>query len=136
MNKILITSSIALLISLSSAAQNILTQEIRWNSSTWFEASAGSNFDYPTTITTSQNRIIWKYSQGDSVKHDMTIRKTNGSWTNISQSGSIMFEADEGSDSAIVEFKRVSGRTFVRLVIAKQEQTLIYEIDITGTEVL
>lgn len=136
MIKGLVTLTFILLISLPSIGQNILTEEIRWHSATWFEASVGSNFDYPTTITTSQDRIIWKYSQGDSVKYDMTIRNTNGAWSNVSENGSFMFEADAGPDSAIVEFKKAGTRTFVRIVIARQEQTLIYEIDITGMEVL
>lgn len=118
-----------------ATAQSITAETIRWNSSTWFEPAASSNFDQPTTITTSSDRIVWKYA-GDSVKYDMNIRNTIGSWTNVSLAGSIRFEADAGSFSAIVEFRKAGSRTFVRILVAKPEEPLFYEVEIASIEAL
>jgi hypothetical protein len=133
--KLYFTSIIAFLIAFQVSAQNIATQTIQWNSPSWFEASAGASFETPTTVTSSPGSIEWKY-QGDSIKYNMTIRKSTGSWTNVAGNGSIMLEADSGSDSAIVEFKKTNDRTYIRIVLAKPEETLIYELQVTNTQEL
>jgi archaellum component FlaG (FlaF/FlaG flagellin family) len=123
---------ICLLIAFHLSGQNITQQTIQWNSPSWFDPSTGSNVQEVTSVISSPTNITWKYA-GNSIKYDMTIRGTNGSWNNVSNNGSITIQADAGNDSAVIEFKKTSERTLIRIVLAKPEETLIYVLDVTNT---
>jgi len=125
----------SLLIAFHLSGQNITQQTIQWSSPSWFDPSTGSNVQELTNIISSPNSITWK-SQNDSIRYDMVITGTTGSWNNVASNGSITFQAENGTDNAVIEFKKTNERTLIRIVLAKPEETLIYILEVTTTTAL
>src|ERR1041385_255652 len=126
---------IALLTSFQLCGQDINQDSIQWTSPSWFDPSTSANVDEATTVISSPGSIIWK-TQNDSIKYTFTVRKSNGTWSNVNNDGSVMFEADSGNDSAVIEFKKSNGHTIIRILIVRPDETLIYVLDVTNTAVL
>lgn len=122
-----------LLASINVYSQDILSSNIQWKSSSFFDASDGTEQNVQTTITTSSNQIVWRDANG-SVKYDLTIVQSTGSWSNVSQNGSMGYQVLAGSNNGIVEFKRASGIIQARILIVEGETTSLYDVTIAGFE--
>src|ERR1041384_496115 len=126
---------VTLLLTTKLYAQNITQDSIQWTSPSWFDPSTSANVYEATTVISSPGSIIWK-TQSDSIKYTFTVRKSNGTWSNVNNDGSVMFEADSGDDSAVIEFNKSNGHTIIRILIVKPDETLIFVLDVTSTAAL
>jgi hypothetical protein len=119
-------------------AQNITTQTIRWQINQTQEVNAGKISEDPDQIVSyGTTKIEWQNSQGI-VKKTFTISETNGSWTNVQNNGSILYEVSAGEQLGTVRIFRNSSELTIRITMIKGDDVDpdFYEMSVTDLEML
>jgi hypothetical protein len=127
--------TLALALSAALYSQNIRTATLRWNATTTTDTRAGNQTDENTQVITCSDHIEWKAPDG-TLRYTLKILEANGTWTNVSRNGEIIFEIDNKGNRGTVQFLRKDGATKVRLLLLTDSDPLSYELTITTTEVL
>jgi hypothetical protein len=127
--------TLALALSAALYSQDIRTARLRWNAVTTTNINAGDMTDENTQLISYPDHIEWKAPDG-TLRYSLNILETNGTWTNVSKNGEIIFEIDNKGNSGTVQFLKQSGVTQVRLLLLTDSEPLSYELIITTTEVL
>jgi hypothetical protein len=134
MKKIFIVM-LAMTLSAALYSQNIRTATLRWNAVTTTDINAGDMTDENTQLISYPDHIEWKAPDG-TLRYSPNILETNGTWTNVSKNGEIIFEIDNKGNRGTVQFVKQEGVTKVRLLLLTDSEPLSYELTITTTEVL
>lgn len=121
--------------SVKTFAQNIQTTSIEWNCSLTFIAQPVDMIDEVTKVVTSAEQIVW-YDAEDNVKLTLTITGTEGSWSNVSNNGSILFRVNAGTDAGLAEFSKANGTTRIRIHIVRENEAPIYELTVSTVNAL
>lgn len=126
---------VAVCSSLKTYAQNIQTASIEWNCTSTFTAQPGDIIDEITKVVSSDEQIIW-YDAEDNVKLTLSITGSEGTWSNVSSNGSILFKVNAGTDSGIVQFSKAGGVTRIRIHLVKEDEAPIYELTVSTVNAL
>jgi hypothetical protein len=113
-------------------AQNITTENLVWHVSYIDDVNAGerTQSENEKLVTYGSDRMEWRNADG-SVKYTYTINNVGGSWSNVSNNGSIVYQFKNGDQLGTVTFERVKNEIMVRMLLAKDDALPeIYEIRI------
>jgi len=120
----------ALLFSTAASTQNVQTSTIKWNCTSTFTANPGSIDNEMTKVVSSSDQIVW-YDSNDVVRKTFAITGSDGTWSNVSNNGSITFNITAGNDVEIVQFFRTAGVAKVRIIITEDNTPQSYELTVT-----
>jgi hypothetical protein len=128
----MLLSVMFVLISVTLYSQNITTDNLLWHVSYIDDVNTGerTQSENEKLVTYGSERIEWHNSDG-SVKHSYAINNIGGSWNNVNNNGSIVYQFKNGDQLGTVTFERVQNEIMVRVLIGRDD-TLpeIYEIKI------
>lgn len=113
-------------------AQNITTENLSWYISSIDDVNNGERVtsENDKLITYGSTRIEW-YNADGSIKHNYVIDNVSGSWENVTNNGSIVYQFKDGDQLGTITFERVKNETMVRVLVGKDDmQPEIYEIKI------
>ncbi len=131
----LILSSVVFTGALS--AQNIATETLTWQISQVQDVNTGESqsSENETLVSYGSQKVEWKDATG--IKHTYIVNKTSGTWSNTSQSGSMIYQVDSGDKSGTITFERVKNEIMVRILLLKgDELPEMYEIKIVKVTAL
>lgn len=129
---------VLMMASVSLYAQDMTTQTIRWHVGKTQAVSAGHvSEDEDQIVSYGTTKIEWRNASG-LMKKTFTISETNGSWTNVQNDGSILYEINVGEQLGTVRFFRTASELTIRVTLLKGDDTDpdLYEFSITSLETL
>jgi hypothetical protein len=132
MIKYIPTLVVCLLVCVFCNAQNIETENLRWKVSYVDNVNAGErvSFSNGQLVSYGAEKVEW-HNDDSSIKNIFLVNKTSGSWSNISESGSIVYQVKDGSRIGTLTFERLTNDIMVRLVwLNDNADTEILEIKI------
>jgi hypothetical protein len=132
MNKKIFLSVLFVLTGVALRAQNITTENLVWHVSYIDDVNTGerTQSENEKLVTFDSDRIEWRNANG-SIKHSYTINNVGGSWSNVSNNGSIVYQFTDGDQLGTVTFERIKNEIMVRLLLGKDDALPeIYEIKI------
>ena len=98
-------------------AQDIEVATIAWNIQQKLDVSIGSSESVSERIVSyGNNHIAWEGEKGI-LKYDYVIRQVNGQWSNVAQSGSILYEVESGGKQGTIGFTRDGQEIIINLVL-------------------
>jgi hypothetical protein len=116
-------------------AQDITTSTTSWHSERTMNVQTGEFSEEATTlITYGKTRLEWKNQDG-SLRHAFTVREVNGSWTNIAQSGAIIYEVSHEQGFGTVFIEKSSAGALVRIMLTSAGEPQFFEVTISNYEV-
>lgn len=127
-----------LLSTIVAGAQNIATKTIRWDVVSVFDIQKGSVLHDLQSVTTSPEVIKW-YDAYGTLKHTLQITELQGSWSNVTNPGSVFYAVQTGERYGRVEIIRTSAQTLIRITLlsnAPDQAAEITELTIANTTVL
>lgn len=113
-------------------AQDITSQTLSWKISYIQNVNTAEQVpaDNESLVTYGSDRIEWRNADS-SIKHTYTINNVGGSWSNVSNNGSIVYQFKNGDQLGTITFERVKNEIMVRVLLAKDDALPeIYEIKI------
>jgi hypothetical protein len=132
MNKKIFLSVLFVLAGVMLRAQNITTENLVWHVSYIDDVNTGerTQSENEKLVTFGSDRIEWRNANG-SIKHSYTINNVGGSWSNVSNNGSIVYQFTDGDQLGTVTFERIKNEIMVRVLLGKDDALPeIYEIKI------
>lgn len=132
MNRKILLSILFALTGVALRAQNITTENLAWQVSYIDDVNTGERVlsENEKLITYGSERIKWHNADG-SIKYTYTINNVGGSWSNVSNNGSIVYQFKNGDQLGSVTFERVKNEIMVRVLLGKDDALPeIYEIKI------
>lgn len=124
-----------LLGSIVTYSQNILTSTIQWTCTQTFDAQQGLMTDEITKIVSSPTQVTW-YDSNDVVKDTFEISGTEGSWTNVSNNGSVTFTVSSGEDRALIQFTKQNSNISIRIHFLLKDGKSIYDLKVNNVNSL
>jgi hypothetical protein len=124
-----------LLTSTAAFSQNIQTATIEWNCTSTFTARPGITSDEITKVVSSSDQIVWYDNEGV-IKKTFSVTDTNGSWTNVSNNGTINFTVASGDDAGMIQFLRTDGVARIRIHVITDDDSQIYELSVANFQTL
>lgn len=115
-------------------AQNVSTSSLEWSSVVTFDAQNGMLIDENTKLISSPTQITWFDASG-AIKYDFTVSVIEGTWTNVSQNGTITFHVFNENDKGIVQFTKANGVIKVIIHFMLQDGKSIYELKVNNVNV-
>lgn len=117
MIKYIPTLVVCLLVCVFCNAQNIETENLRWKVSYVDNVNTGErvSFSNGQLVSYGAEKVEW-HNEDSSIKNIFLVNKTSGSWSNISESGSIVYQVKDGSRIGTLTFERLTNDIIVRLV--------------------
>jgi len=121
-------------------AQSITTQSLSWQASVITEVNTGDilSTNGDKIVSHGSTSVEWKDNQGH-VKYTYTVNTVNGSWSNVSNSGSIIYQVTTGGKAGTIAFIRSGNEITIRILLLKEDAEDIpdmYEFKITGITTL
>jgi hypothetical protein len=132
MNIKIILSILFVFAGVSLRAQNITTDNLQWQVSYIDDVNKGERIqsENEKLITYGSEQIEWLNADG-SIKYTYTINDIGGSWSNVSNNGSIVYQFKNGDQLGTITFERASNDITVRVLLGKDDALPeIYEIKI------
>lgn len=132
MNRNILLSMLFVLAGYTLRAQNVTTENLVWHVSYVNDVNTGERqfLENEKLITYGSDRIEWHNADG-SIKHTYAINNIGGSWSNVANNGSIVYQFKNGDQLGTLTFERTSGEMTVRVLLAKDDVLPeIYEIKI------
>jgi hypothetical protein len=126
---------VLLLASSNVFSQNIQTATIEWHCNSIFTAKPGIFVEEMSRVVSSAGQITW-YDKDGVVKETFSITGSDGSWTNVSSSGSMQFIVSSGEDRGSVQFSSSGSATTIRILTITQAEPQIYELTVTTINTL
>jgi hypothetical protein len=108
-------------------SQNVQSSTIQWNCISTFAAHTGTIVDENTKVVSSPEQIVW-YDSNNNVLQTLSITSTIGSWSNVSNTGSIVFKISSGTDTGVAEFSKGDGITRIRIHIVKETEAPLFDL--------
>lgn len=120
----------------SSAAysQDVLTSTIEWNSVLTFDTQNGLMIDEATKVVSSPTSITW-YDSSDAVRYSLNVTGSEGTWTNVSGNGHILFYFN-GDKAGVIEFRKEGTSIKVLIHFMLEDGKSIYELRINNVNSL
>ena len=115
--------------------QDIRTATIRWSSEGNFNVNTGEDIRENTEVISYPDHIEWRTANG-SLKYSLGIVETNGTWTNVSGNGQVIFEVNNQGRRGTVQFSRSAEEIKVKVMLLSEDRPDIFELTITNTELL
>ncbi|HEY9046879.1 MAG TPA: hypothetical protein VIN08_13340 [Ohtaekwangia sp.] len=120
--------------------QSIATQNLAWQASSVTDVNTGDILSAggDKIISHGSTSVEWKDNQGH-VKYTYTVNTVNGTWSNVSNSGSIIYQVTAGGKSGTITFIRSGSEITIRILLLKEDGENIpdmYEFKITGITTL
>jgi len=110
-----------ILASFNTMAQNITSANLSWQITREDNINAGTFDDRGGAILSyGTNRVEWNDAKG-TLMQTLAIREVNGSWTNVQNNGTIVYEADSSGKPATVTFLRDAGQLRVTIAILQDD---------------
>lgn len=122
---------IVLLSATTAIAQNIQTSTIEWRSTSTFDVEPGTIVNEQTKVVSSASQITWFGEDGNPFK-TMPVNTVTGSWTNVGNNGSIIFNVNSENSSGIVQFWKNGSETKIRIHLVSDTESLIYELTVAN----
>jgi len=121
-------------------AQNITTQSLSWQTASATDVNTGDilSASGDKIISHGSTSVEWKDSQGN-VKYTYTVNTVNGTWSNVSNNGSIIYQVTTGGKAGTIAFIRSGNEITIRILLLKEDAEDIpdmYEFKITGITTL
>lgn len=126
-----------LLTSIALSAQNITTETLIWQISYVQDTNTGESLlsENETLVSYGSQKVEWKNATG--IKSSYIVNKTGGTWSNTSQSGSMIYQVDSGDKSGTITFECVKNEIMVRILLLRgDELPEMYEIKIVKVTAL
>jgi hypothetical protein len=87
-------------------------------------------------VSYGTTKIEWQNASGV-VKKTFAISETNGSWTNVQNNGSVLYEVNIGEQPGTVRIFRTSSELTIRITLLKDDDDPdLYEMSIASLETL
>ncbi len=137
MKKTIFIGVVMLLLPTSLPAQNITNETLTWQISQVQDVNTGESLssENETLVSYGSQKVEWKNAVG--IKHTYIVNKTSGTWSNTSQSGSMIYQVDGGDKSGTITFERAKNEIAVRILLLKGEELPeMYEIKIVKVTAL
>jgi hypothetical protein len=112
--------------------QDITTANLTWHASNVNDVNSGERefLDNEKLITYGSERIEWRKADG-SIKYSYTINNVGGSWGNVKNNGSIVYQFKNGDQLGTVTLERSNNEIMIRVLLGKDDELPeIYEIKI------
>ncbi|HEY9008865.1 MAG TPA: hypothetical protein VIM75_22170 [Ohtaekwangia sp.] len=117
-------------------AQNITSATLSWQVTSVTDVNTGD------ILSTGGDQIIshvnksveWKDSQGN-VKYTYAVNTVNGTWSNVSNNGSVIYQITANGKVGTIAFVRSGSEITIRILLLKEDGEDIpdmYEFKITG----
>ena len=138
MIKYIPTLVVCLLVCVFCNAQNIETENLRWEASYADNVNTGErvSFNSGQLISYGAEKVEWR-NEDNSIRNIFLVSKTSGSWGNVSQNGSIVYQVKDGSRMGTLAFERLTNDIIIRLVWFNDDaDTEIFEIKIMAVSSL
>jgi hypothetical protein len=118
-------------------AQNVTTQTIRWHIGRTQEVNIGRVSDEPDQIVSyGTTKVEWQSATGV-VKKTFTVSETNGTWTNVQNNGSVLYEVNVSEQLGTVRIFRTASELTIRITLLKDDADPdLYEFSVTSLETL
>jgi hypothetical protein len=121
-------------------AQNITSATLNWQASSVTEVNTGDILSAggDKIISHGSTSVEWKDSQGN-VKYTYAVNTVNGTWSNVSNNGSIIYQVTTGGKAGTIAFIRSDSEITIRILLLKEDGEDIpdmYEFKITGITTL
>jgi hypothetical protein len=113
-------------------AQNITTDNLQWHVSYIDDVNKGerTQSENEKLVTYGSQKVEWKNADG-SIKHTYAVNDIGGSWSNVGNNGSIVYQFKNGDQLGTVTFERSKNEIMIRVMIGKDDELpVIYEIKI------
>lgn len=104
--------------------QDISTASLRWTSTSTVDLKTNEPSDYSCAFISSPTEIQWLQKNGQSVKH-FAITGTVGSWSTISEPGTVTFQVSEGTTTGTIVFSKSATGTVVTLDFTSHQAAAI-----------
>ncbi len=114
-----------------SFSQDILVSDVQWNSIMTFNAQDGMISDETTKVVSTPTSITW-YSAEGLVIYNLSIEGVDGSWTDVSQEGTIAFNVKDSNKIGVVEFSRKESEVKILIHFMLEDGKSIYELKINS----
>jgi hypothetical protein len=101
------------IMSASTTNAQSITDTLTWNVDKLTDLKTINSFDYSCTFKTQGNKDINWVQGGGSVVNTLQVSKTEGTWTDVSQVGSITYSITLGAKSGTIHFERNTDGLFV-----------------------
>ena len=129
----MILGSVLFVFSTGSQAQNIATTKLNWSSVTTFNPMTGDTQSESTQlVTTAGDSIKWNAPDG-TLRYGSKILEVNGTWTDVSQPGSITYEVDNNGLRGVITLQRDSNLK-VRMMLTTNADPQAYELTINSIQ--
>ncbi|HEY9049624.1 MAG TPA: hypothetical protein VIN08_27190 [Ohtaekwangia sp.] len=119
-------------------AQNITTTTLAWQASSVTDSNTGNILSAggDKIISHSNTSVEWQDAQGN-VKYTYAVNTVNGSWSNVSNNGSIIYQVTTGGNSGTITFTKSGSETTVRILVLEGEDIPdMYEFKISSLTAL
>jgi len=121
------------------SAQVITTQNLVWQASSAVDVNTGDilSTEGDKVVSHGSTSVEWKDSQGN-VRYTYTVNTVNGTWNNVSNNGSIIYQVTTGSKSGTITFIRSGSEISVRILVLNDGDDIpdMYEIKIASITTL
>src|SRR6218665_3119018 len=106
-----------LICSLPLYSQNIKTNTLRWNVHSIQEISPASFKEVEESITSvGTTTVTWNDVRGEA-RRTFTIVEVNGSWSNVSHTGSVVYEVSESGRRGTITFSRTGSNIKISILM-------------------
>ena len=100
-----IITIVLMVIAITAGAQS-MSDTLTWKVDKLTDLKTNNSFDYSCTFQTMGNKdITWVQGKG-TVINTLQVSKTEGTWADVSQPGSITYSITLGEKSGIIRFER------------------------------
>jgi len=131
--KNLVLLSILAVLTVRATAQNISTTNLNWGSvSTFVPTTATTTGEVTQFITYSGDSIRW-VGADQTIKYRLKVLETNGTWSDVSQAGTIIYEVDNNGKRGVITMTR-SNDIKVRMMLTTDADPAVYELTINSIQ--
>lgn len=135
MKRIISTLLLTIILLPFAKAQNVTTNNIKWNSQSTLEANEGQQTEEATSfITHGTTNMEWKEANG-TIRKNFQVIQIIGQWTDASQPGWMQYEVTDGTASGTISIKKNATETKVFIALVS-EPPQSYVLTINGYQVL
>jgi len=103
-------------------AQSITQQQLLWKVSSVIDVNTGDILSTggDQIISHSNTSVEWKDSQGN-VKYTYAVNTVNGTWSNVNNTGSIIYQVTTGGKAGTITFIKSGNEITVRILVLNEE---------------
>lgn len=115
-------------------AQNIKTDKLEWSTSGFKDNSSGDEFSLESSfVTDGFKKITWIQDSGKS-KVEWSIVSTEGSWTNLSQEGSVKLRFSDNQVNGVLSIRRTDGVFHIDLEVSGGTDNIKLTYHVSGVK--